>query len=169
MHFSLLFSISLGLLLIIQVNYSIDASQYVYTFQTNKTNSSGVMPKTGQDVQDEDNRTSIFNQPDGSRADPSDLGIKGNSLTPELIAKDLSQKNSSQIAEFPLQEYSKDDIIVVFDNLSLDALEKVLNSIHQENLKIIFDKFLPFEYESILEKVSQQTQDYVIKILGIQE
>ncbi len=169
MHLSLLSYISLSLLLIIQVNYTFDTSQHVYTFQTNKTNSNSVMPSAGQDVQNEDNRTAIFNQSEGSKANPRDLGVKGNTLTPELIAKELGQKNPSQIAEFPLQEYSKDDIIVVFDNLSVDALEKVLKSIHQENLKIIFDKFLPLEYESILEKVSQQTQDYVINITGILE
>jgi hypothetical protein len=127
------------------------------------------MPNTGQDIQDKDNRTSILNQPEGYRANPGDLDLKGNTLTPELIAKDLSQKNSSQIAEFPLQEYSKEDIILVFDNLSVDTLEKVLKNIHQENLKRIFDKFLPFEYEPVLERVSQQTQDYVIKIIGLQE
>ncbi len=165
MHLSLLFYISLSLLLIIQVNFSLDNFQSVYTFQTNKTNSSSAMPSIGQD--DKDNRTSIFNQPDGYKANARDLDSNEATLTPELIANDLSQQNSSQIGGFPLQEYSKDDILVVFNKLSDDSLEKVLKSIHQENLKIIFDKFLPFEYESILERTSQQTQDYIINNTGI--
>lgn len=170
MRLSHLFYISLiSIFFIIQVNFNFDIFHSIYAFESNKANSTSVMPSTGQDATDKDNRTAIFNQPEGSKANPGDLALKGNTLTPELIAKDLSQKNSSQIAEFPLQEYSKEDIKAVFDNLPLDALEKVLKNINQENLKIIFDKFLPFEYESILEKISQQTQDYVISIIGIEE
>ena len=168
MHLSLLFYISLSLLFIIQVNCSFDIFQSVYTFQANKTNSSSAMPNIGQDDKDKDNRTSIFNQPDGFKANARDLALKGTALTPELIANDLSQQNPSQIGEFPLQEYSKDDILVVFNKLSDESLEKVLKSINQENLKIIFDKFLPFEYESIIERTSQQTQDYIINNTGIE-
>lgn len=165
MRISLFFYICLSISLIIQSNSSSDLFQSAYASQTNNTNSSSTISNLVQD--DKDNRTSIFDQPEGYKANPRDLDLKGNTLTPELIAKDLSQKDSSQIAGFPLQEYSKDDVLIVFNTLSDDALEKVMTSITPENLRIIFDKFLPFEYESILERISQQTQNHIVNITGI--
>jgi Mg/Co/Ni transporter MgtE len=114
-----------------------------------------------------DNRTSVFNQPEGSKASPTDLEVKGSKLTPELIAQNLDQSNSSQISQFPLEEYSKKDISVVFKNLSDESLEKVITSILPENVKLIFDKFFSSEQESILERLSQQTQQYIINSTGV--
>ena len=67
--------VCLSVFLIIQVNFSSDIFQSAYTFQTNETNSSSPISSIGQD--DEDNRTSIFNQPEGSKANAGDLGVNG--------------------------------------------------------------------------------------------
>ena len=164
MPFSLVCQILFIILLVTQINISFNNFQSVYTFESNKTNQSSLITNLEQDAKE--NRSAIFNQPDGSRATAGDLDLNYNTLTPEFIAKDLTQKNSSQIAEFPLQEYSKNDISIVFNNLSDDALERVITSINPDNIRIIFEKFLPLEREPLYERLSQQIQDSIKSILS---
>jgi hypothetical protein len=165
MNISPLCQILLLLLIGIQISISFNNFQSAYTLETNDTSQSSSISDLEQEDAKE-NRTAIFNQPDGSRATAADLGLNHNTLTPELIAEDLSQKNSSQIAQFPLQEYSKNDILIVFNNLSDDALEKVITSLYPDNIRIIFDKFLPMEREPIYERLSQQIQDSIKSTLS---
>ena len=145
----------------------------IYALQpTNSSNQLSSMNISEQKKMD--NRASIFNQSDNSKADPGNFprgaaGPPGVALTPELLAKDLANMTSSKIADFPLQEYSSDDILTIFNNLSNDSLTKVLTSVTTENLKTMFDKIDPSDYGSILERLSQQTQKYVMDNTGIKE
>jgi len=116
-----------------------------------------------------DNRAAILNQPDNSKANPSELALPVVPLTPEIVANDLSNMTSSKIANFPLQEYSSDDLLTIFAKLSNDSLAKVLTSVTTENLKTMFDKIDPSDYGSILERLSQQTQKFVMDNTGIKD
>jgi len=144
----------------------------IYALQP--TNSSNQLSSINASEQKKmDNRASIFNQSDDSKADPGnfphDGAPPGVASTPELLAKDLANMTSSKIADFPLQEYSSDDILTIFNNLSNDSLTKVLTSVTTENLKTMFDKIDPSDHGSILERLSQQTQKYVMDNTGIKE
>jgi hypothetical protein len=139
-------------------------------FALQKTNNSNQLSTSNAlEQKKNDNRTSIFNQSANSKANPSDLALPVVVLTPVLIAKDLANMTSSKIADFPLQEYSSEDILTIFTNLSNNSLAKVLTSVTTENLKTIFDKIDPSDYESILGRLNQQTQKYVIDNTGIKE
>jgi Mg/Co/Ni transporter MgtE len=121
------------------------------------------------DQEQEDNRAMAFNQSDSSKANPNDLRLKGGTLNPELVARDLISLNSSQFAEYPLEELSSDDILATFNLISDETLDKALTNIKPENLKTIFDKILPLDYESIFERLSPETQKYVLENTGLQE
>lgn len=124
----------------------------------------------GADVvqEQEADRASLLNESDGDKADPADLGLEGSTLTPELVSKELTNSNSSEIADYPLQELSADDIMAAFNLISDATLEKVLTNITSENLNTIFDKINSFYYESILERVSEKTQKHILNNTGIQ-
>jgi Mg/Co/Ni transporter MgtE len=153
-------------LVITQLIFYSTIFQPIYGLQTDNLNQSSAITDLQQEQ--EDDRASIFNEPDSPRANPGELKLKENTLTPELAAKELSNLNSSQITEYPLQELSSDDVLATFNLVSDETLEKVLTNIKPENLKIIFDKILPFYYESIFERLSPQTQNYVLDNTGKQ-
>jgi hypothetical protein len=158
---------SFAVILAVQLNLYSGFFQPLYPLQSTN-NSNGSLAMLDSEQKQKDDRASIFNQPDGSKASPSELALKGNTLTPELIAQRLGSQNSSQIAGFPLEEYSSEDILTTFDYLSDENLEKVLTSVNPGNLKLMFDKINSFHYPSIIERLSQQTQNYVINNTGIQ-
>jgi hypothetical protein len=158
--------ISFAVFLAVQLSLYSEFFQPLYALQS-ANNPTGSLAIPDSEQKQKDDRASIFNQTDGSKASPSELALKGNTLTPELIAQRLSSQNSSQIADFPLEEYSSEDILTTFNHLSDENLDKVLTSVNPGNLKIMFDKINTFHYPSIIERLSQQTQSYVINNTGI--
>ena len=161
--FGLIFFI---IILTFQLIFSHNIFHLIYALQP--TNSSNQISSINVSEQKKmDNRASIFNQSDNSKANPNELALPGVPLTPEVVANDLSNMTSSKIADFPLQEYSSDDLLTIFAKLSNDSLAKVLTSVTTENLKTMFDKIDPSDYGSILERLSQQTQKYVMDNTGI--
>ena len=163
MHLSVISFIFLIIVALIQFNFTYDILESTNALQTNNTNPSSDIT-VGQQEQEDENENDLaamFNEPEDTKANPDELNLKGTTLTPDLVVKELNSLNSEQIAEYPLQELSSDDILTTFKLLSDETLEKVLTNIKPDNLKIIFDKILPFNYESILERVNQQTQKYI--------
>lgn len=153
----------------IQFDFSSNLLESINALQTNDTSQLSYNPigQYEQEEEDEDDLASIFNEPEGSKANPNELHSGETSLISDLVVKELKNLSSVQLAEYPLQELSSDDILTTFKLLSDETLEKVLTSIKSDNLKIIFDKILPLDYESILERVNQQTQKYVQDNTGI--
>ena len=169
MRSSILFgSIFFIVILTFQLNFHYNIFHLIYALQTTN-NSNQLSTSNALEQNKNDNRASIFNQSVDSKANPSDLALPEIVLTPVLVAKDLANMTSSKIAGFPLQEYSSEDILTIFTNLSNDSLAKVLTSVTKDNLKTMFDKINPSDYGSILERLSQQTQKYVMDNTGIKE
>ena len=167
MRLSLLFyMIFFIVILTFQLNFSLDIFRLLYALQP-ANSSNQLSPINASEQKKIDYRTSIFNQSSNSKANPGDLALPGFVLTPESVAKELVNMTSSKIADFPLQEYSSDDLLTIFNNLSNESLTKVLTSVTKDNLKTIFDKIDPSDYESILEHLNQQTQKYVVDSTGI--
>ena len=163
MHLSVISFIMLIIVTLIQFNFPYDILESTNALQTNNTNqlSDIVVGQPEQEEENEDDLASIFNEHEGTKANPGELNLKGTTLTPDLVVKELNNLSSEQIVEYPLQELSSDDLLTTFKLLSDETLEKVLTNIKPDNLKIIFDKILPFNYESILKRVNQQTQKYI--------
>jgi hypothetical protein len=134
--------------------------------QTDDLNQSSAFSNLEQEH--EDNRSSIFNETDSSKADPSELSLPDTTLNPELAAKELSSYNQSEITDYPLQELSSDDILATFNLVPDETLEEVLINIKPENLKVIFDKIPSFYHESIFERLSPEAQNYIRDNAGIQ-
>ena len=134
--------------------------------QPNNQNQSSIVAEIVEEQ--EADRASLLNESDGNKASPRDLKLNGNALTPELVSAELTNYNSSQIADYPLQELSADELMTAFNLISDATLEKVLTNITSENLKIIFDKINSFYYESILDRLSEKTQKYILDNTGIQ-
>ena len=134
--------------------------------QTDDLNQSSTINNSEQEQKDD--RSSIFNETDSSKANPSELSLPETTLNPELAAKELSSYNLSEIADYPLQELSFDDILATFNLVSDETLEKVLINIKPENLQVIFDKIPSFYHESIFERLSPEAQNYIRDNAGIQ-
>jgi hypothetical protein len=150
----------------IQLIFSSIAFQAVFGSQADNLNQSSEISNSGQEQ--EDDRFSIFNETDSSKANPNELKLKETARTPELAAEELNSSELSQIADYPLQELSSDDILATFNLVSDETLEKVLTNIKPENLKVIFDKIPSFYHESIFERLSPETQNYIRNNGGMQ-
>jgi hypothetical protein len=150
----------------IQLTFSSITFQAAFGSQADNLNQSSAISDSEQEQ--EDDRSSIFNETDSSKANPGELTLKETTLTPELAAKELNSSNSSQIANYPLQELSSDDILATFNLVSDETLEKVLINIKPENLEVLFDKIPSFYHESIFERLSPEAQNYIRDNGGIQ-
>jgi hypothetical protein len=168
----LLGSIFFIVILTFQLLFYHNIFHLIYALQpTNSSNQSST--NNASEQKKIDNRSSIFNQSADSKANPGDFpstaAPPGVISTPEVVAKELANMTSSKIADFPLQEYSSDDLLTIFAKLSNDSLAKVLTSVPTDNLKTMFGKIDPSGYGSILERLSQQNQKYVMDNTGIKE
>lgn len=152
-------------IVIIQLNFG-SVTSVALGSQTDDLNQSSTISNSEQEQ--EDDRSSIFNETDSSKANPSELLLPETTLNPELAAKELSSYNQSEIADYPLQELSFDDILATFNLVSDETLEKVLINIKPENLKVIFDKIPSFYHESIFKRLSPEAQNYIRDNAGIQ-
>ena len=153
------------LIIIIQLNFGLVTPEALGS-QTDDLNQSSAINNSEQEQKDD--KSSIFNETDSSRANPSELSLPETTLNPELAAKELSSYNQSEIADYPLQELSFDDILATFNLVSDETLEKVLINIKPENLQVIFDKIPSFYHESIFERLSPEAQNYIRDNAGIQ-
>jgi len=118
--------------------------------------------------QPRENRSSILNQEGSTKAEPSDLsGAVEAILPPELVAEELSSLNPEEIANYPLQELSTDDIVTTFNLLSDQTLEKVLSNIRPDNLKIIFDKIPSEMHHSIIGRLNPQLKNQILNTTGV--
>lgn len=153
-------------IVIIAIQLTFSSITFQAAFGSQADNQSSAISDSEQEQ--EDDRSSIFNETDSSKANPNELKLKETIRTPELAAKELNSSESSQIADYPLQELSSDDILATFNLVSDETLEKVLTNIKPENLKVIFDKIPSFFHESIFERLSPETQNYIQDNGGIQ-
>ena len=87
-------------------------------------------------------------------------------LTPDLVAEELRNLNSTQIADYPLQELSSDDLLATFNLLSNTDIQKVLANTKPENLQIIFSKLPGLVQESFLNQLDASTKSYVANSIG---
>jgi hypothetical protein len=102
----------------------------------------------------------------GTRLDPVDISEDEDMLTSELVTEELTTLNSTQIADYPLQELSSDEIIETFNILSDTDLQKVLGNTKPENLQIIFAKIPGELHDLILSRLDSSTKSYVESSIG---
>jgi chromatin remodeling complex protein RSC6 len=102
----------------------------------------------------------------GTRLDPGDISEDEDMLTSELVTEELTTLNSTQIADYPLQELSSDEIIETFNILSDTDLQKVLGNTKPENLQIIFAKIPGELHDLILSRLDSSTKSYVESSIG---
>jgi hypothetical protein len=128
-------------------------------------------------AQESSNRSLILQEgSDGTRLDPGDLepeeigpedlSMDGNILTKDYVVEELRSLNSTQVADFPLQELSSDEIIEIFNILSDTDLQKVLGNTKPENLQIIFAKVPGELHDLILSRLDSSTKSYVESSIG---
>jgi hypothetical protein len=102
----------------------------------------------------------------GSRLDPGDVSEDEDILTSELVTEELTSLTSTQVADYPLQELSSDEIIETFNMLSDTDLQKVLGNTKPENLQIIFAKVPGELHDLILSRLDSSTKSYVESSIG---
>jgi hypothetical protein len=102
----------------------------------------------------------------GTRLDPRDISEDEDMLTPELVTEELTSLNSTQVADYPLQELSSDEIIETINILSDTDLQKVLGNTKPENLQIIFAKIPGELHDLILSRLDSSTKSYVESSIG---
>jgi hypothetical protein len=102
----------------------------------------------------------------GTRLDPGDISEDEDMLTSELVTEELTSLNSTQIADYPLQELSSDEIIETFNILSDTDLQKVLGNTKPENLQTIFAKIPGELHDLILSRLDSSTKSYVESSIG---
>ena len=79
-------------------------------------------------------------------------------VTQEMIANDLHDLSPSEIVTYPLNELPPLDIIMIFNSLSVDDLEKTLKNIHPDNLReILVVKLAQTKVDQVLNRLPENT------------
>jgi hypothetical protein len=112
----------------------------------------------------------IGNQSNSSPVDedtklgPQDLNTDEEyTITQEMIANDLHDLSSEEIATYPLNELPPADLIMIFNSLSVDDLEKTLKNIHPDNLREILVVKLPqTKVDQILNRLPEYTVQEIL-------
>ena len=93
-----------------------------------------------------------------SKADPSDLvGTSGSLLVTDIAAQELSSATPSEIAVYPLNDYSADDILLILSALSRPDLEKVLTNIPLDVLQRIYSEASEDKITELLADIPQNS------------
>ena len=90
---------------------------------------------------------------------PQDLNTDEEyTITQEMIANDLHDLSSEEIATYPLNELPPADLIMIFNSLSVDDLEKTLKNIHPDNLReILVVKLAQTKVDQVLNRLPENT------------
>lgn len=124
---------------------------------------SEVNPSTNNFTNTMSNLNNVSNM---TRAEPEDIyndTENGPGLVTEIIAGELSKSTPSEIANYPLDDLSSDDLLSVMNSLSTLDLIKVLNNVDIDILKVldnpgnqkvseILNKLPPPERQKVLNK-----------------
>lgn len=108
------------------------------------------------------NNTSTKTSPNISKAEPSDLAdIDGSLLVTDIAAQELSSATPSEIAIYPLNDFSTDDIILILGALSPTDLEEVLTNIPLNVLQRIFSEAPEDKITELLNVIPQNNSQKI--------
>jgi Mg/Co/Ni transporter MgtE len=97
-----------------------------------------------------------------TKAEPSDLiGSDDSLLVTDIVAQELSSSTPSEIAVYPLSDYSTDDIMLILNTLSTSDLEKVLTNIPLNELQRIFNEVPEDQLTELLNDIPQDSQQKI--------
>jgi Mg/Co/Ni transporter MgtE len=97
-----------------------------------------------------------------TKADPSNLiGSDDSLLVTDIVAQELSSATPSEIAVYPLSDFSTDDIMLVLNMLSTSDLEKVLANIPLNELQRVFNEVPEDQLTELLNDVPQDSQQKI--------
>jgi Mg/Co/Ni transporter MgtE len=97
-----------------------------------------------------------------TKAEPSDLiGSDDSLLVTDVVAQELSSGTPSEIAVYPLSDFSTDDIMLILNMLSTGDLEKVLTNIPLNELKRIFNEVPEDQLTELLNDIPQDSQQKI--------
>jgi Mg/Co/Ni transporter MgtE len=97
-----------------------------------------------------------------TKADPSDLvGSTDSLLVTDIVAQELSSASPSEIAVYPLNDFSTDDIVLVLGGLSTSDLEKVLANIPLDELQRIFNEIPEDQLTELMNNIPQDSQQKI--------
>jgi Mg/Co/Ni transporter MgtE len=112
------------------------------------------------------NNTSTKTSANLSKAEPSDLADLGGSLlVTDIAAQELSLATPSEIATYPLNDFSTDDIVLILGALSTTDLEKVLTNIPLNVLQRIFSEAPEDKITEFLNDIPQNNSQKITQRL----
>lgn len=101
-----------------------------------------------------------------SKAEPSDLAdMDGSLLVTDIAAQELSSATPSEIALYPLNDFSTDDIILILGALSTTDLERVLTNIPLNVLQRIFSEAPEDKITELLNDIPQNNSQKITQRL----
>ena len=111
------------------------------------------------------NRTNITSSESAAnmtKAEPSDLiGSEDSLLVTDIVAQELSSGTPSDIAVYPLSDFSTDDIMLILNMLSTSDLEKVLANIPLNELQRVFNEVPEDQLTELLNDIPQDSQQKI--------
>lgn len=97
-----------------------------------------------------------------TKAEPSDLiGSDDSLLVTDIVAQELSSSTPSEIAVYPLSDFSTNDVMLILNTLSTSDLEKVLANIPLDELQRVINEVPEDQLTELLNDIPQDSQQKI--------
>ena len=136
-----------------------EVTYHVYSLAQSSNSTNNTLTKTSPNISKAEPSDAFNELSDTLNVIPSDL--ERSIPVTNIIAQELSMADPSEIAIYPLNDFSTDDIILILGALSPTDLEKVLTNISLNVLQRIFSEAPEDRITELLNDIPQNNSQKI--------